>query len=96
MYTLKVSNNLGVSYKDLIQFHTLSIATEYLRTHKDELKKKRWIITDESGGLVLVCLLFEETAREVEHRHAYTSDDPYLQRYLSKEDSLVTFGKYLS
>jgi hypothetical protein len=82
MYTLKVSSNLGVLYKELIQFHTLSLAKEYIRTHADELKKKRWIITDESGEIALVCPLFEETAFEVEHRRACASDDPYLQRYL--------------
>jgi len=59
MLKLKVSSNLGVSYKDIEQFEDLWTASDYLRKNKDALTKKRWIIEDETGFLPLVCAIFE-------------------------------------
>ena len=84
MLKLKVSSNLGVSYKDIEQFENLLTASDYLRTNKDALKKKRWIIEDETGFLPLVCSIFEETVYEVKNHHASISDDKYLRRYLAQ------------
>lgn len=84
MLKLKVSSNLGVSYKDIEQFKDLLTASDYLRKNKDALKKKRWIIEDETGFLPLVCSIFEESVYEVQNRQASISDDKYLRRYLTQ------------
>ena len=84
MLELKISNNLGVSYKSIKQFNDLLTANEYLKTHRDELSKKRWIIIDnETGYIHLVCSIFSEVKNEVT-KGASISDDLYLKRYLSQ------------
>lgn len=84
MLSLKISNNLGVSYKSIQQFEDLLTATNYLKTHRDELRKKRWIIVDEVTGYVhLACSIFSEVKDEVT-KGASISDDVYLKLYLSQ------------
>ena len=82
MLKLKVSSNLGVSYKVIEKFDDLLTASDFLRKNKEALRKKRWIIEDETGFLPRVCSIFEESAREVQNHQANLSDDTYLRRYL--------------
>lgn len=84
MLKLKVSRNLGASYKDIEQFDDMLTATVFLESKKEELKKQRWVIEDEMGFLPLVCPLFDDIAEEVTNNHVSVSGDVYLRRYLNQ------------
>lgn len=86
MLSLKISSNLGFSYKSIKQFDDLLTANEYLKTHTDELKKKRWILVDETNGYVhLACSIFSEVKDELS-KGASISDDEYLKTFLSQTE----------
>lgn len=83
MLTLKVSTNLGVLYKIVKKFNKITAASDYIEHNHKKLSRQRWVVEESATGqLLLVCPLFEDTAREIERSGTSVSDDAYLKKYL--------------